>query len=120
MKNKILVTISILLITAILCSSCSDNYSFNFDNSTTANTPEGEWNSICSSIKEDIEGIEGINSVTIEPVDYNKYMQDGIALIYINHDNNYAYSQSEDDTLHQYIDNFQYFSDYKLIFDGNQ
>ncbi len=120
MKNKALITVSVLLITAILCSSCSDNYSFNFDNSTTTNPAEGEWNAICSSIKEDIEGIEGINSVTIEPVDYNKYVQDGIALIYINHDSNYAYSQSEDDALHQYIDNFQYFSDYKLIFDGGQ
>ena len=100
--------------TTISEASSDDSWSF----SDSVDKDKSEYDNLCSSIKNDIQNIENIETVEIEPEDYNKYLNEQQTLtIKIHTKNNITLDDEVQKGINDYVKSTNYFNNYSITYE---
>ncbi len=124
--KKFLITCVFVLMLGNLCSCGADDVEtqtrektdasdFHMsDNVSDAEKEEGQWNSVCSQVKEDLKKMEYISSVEIIPEEYDDYIIEEKVIIICYGKEGEDIPEDAEKSIVEYIDLVNYFSSYQV------
>ncbi|MCM1399558.1 MAG: hypothetical protein NC225_08780 [Clostridium sp.] len=99
--------------TTTSAASSDDSWTF----SSSPDEDKSEWDTVCSTLKNDLQNMEHIEKVEIEPENYDTYKEQKKATITCYVENNTSPDEEIKKGINDYVKSMNYFDDYSIVYE---